>query len=57
VRSPAKSASDNNPYVDPINLVRIELLRRLRQPDPGGDVRDAFVVTVNGVAADMRNTG
>jgi phosphoenolpyruvate carboxylase len=52
-----RSIDVRNPYVDPINLVQIELLRRLRQPDPGGDVRDAFVVTVNGVAAGMRNTG
>jgi phosphoenolpyruvate carboxylase len=46
-----------NPYVDPINLVQVELLRRLRgsEPDPG--LFDAFVVTVNGIAAGMRNTG
>jgi phosphoenolpyruvate carboxylase len=52
-----RSIDVRNPYVDPINLVQIELLRRLRRPDPGGDLRDAFVVTVNGIAAGMRNTG
>jgi phosphoenolpyruvate carboxylase len=52
-----RSIDVRNPYVDPINLVHIELLRRLRQPDRSPEVRDAFVVTVNGIAAGMRNTG
>ena len=52
-----RSIDVRNPYVDPINLVQVEVLRRLRggADDPG--LRDAFVVTVNGVAAGMRNTG
>ena len=45
-----------NPYVDPINVVQAEILRRLRASgDPS--LLDAFVVTVNGIAAGMRNTG
>lgn len=53
-----RSIDVRNPYVDPINLLQIELLKRMRratEPDPR--LRDAFVVTVNGVAAGMRNTG
>jgi phosphoenolpyruvate carboxylase len=53
-----RSIEVRNPYVDPINLVQIELLRRLRS---GGDEDDelwhAFMITVNGIAAGMRNTG
>ena len=51
-----RSIDVRNPYVDPINLVQAEILRRLRA---AGDetLRDAFVVTVNGIAAGMRNTG
>jgi len=52
-----RSIDVRNPYVDPINLVQIELLRRLRQPDASQQIRDAFVITVNGIAAGMRNTG
>jgi phosphoenolpyruvate carboxylase len=56
-----RSIDVRNPYVDPINLVQIELLKRLRAEDPGTsgetDLRQAFVVTVNGIAAGMRNTG
>jgi phosphoenolpyruvate carboxylase len=52
-----RSIDVRNPYVDPINLVQVELLRRLRQKDPDPALFDAFVVTVNGIAAGMRNTG
>jgi phosphoenolpyruvate carboxylase len=52
--------------VDPINLIQVELLRRLRSrreaPAAGHDagllqLRRALLVTINGVAAGMRNTG
>jgi phosphoenolpyruvate carboxylase len=52
-----RSIDVRNPYVDPINLVQVELLRRLREPDADASLFDAFVVTVNGIAAGMRNTG
>jgi phosphoenolpyruvate carboxylase len=53
-----RSIDVRNPYVDPINLVQIALLRHLR----GDAVVDdnlwrAFLVTVNGIAAGMRNVG
>jgi phosphoenolpyruvate carboxylase len=45
-----------NQYVDPLNLLQAELLRRCRAtPDPR--LSDALLVTVNGIAAGMRNTG
>ena len=51
-----RSIDVRNPYVDPINVIQAEVLRRYRQkPEPA--LRDAFVVTVNGIAAGMRNTG
>ncbi len=51
-----RSIDVRNPYVDPINIVQAEVLRRWRET---GDesLRDAFVVTANGIAAGMRNTG
>jgi phosphoenolpyruvate carboxylase len=51
-----RSIDVRNPYVDPINLVQVELLRRLRQRDDE-QVRRALMLTINGVAAGMRNTG
>ncbi len=52
-----RSINVRNPYVDPINLVQIEVLRRMRCGEADDPLRDAFVVTVNGVAAGMRNAG
>jgi phosphoenolpyruvate carboxylase len=46
-----------NPYVDPINLVQIELLARMRRAPPAPELTRAFAVTVDGIAAGMRNTG
>jgi phosphoenolpyruvate carboxylase len=51
-----RSIDVRNPYVDPINLVQVALLRRHRAaPDP--HVHAALMVTISGVAAGMRNTG
>ena len=57
-----RSIDVRNPYVDPINLLQVELLRRLRSArDAHADeavwLRRALLVTINGVAAGMRNTG
>ena len=52
-----RSIDVRNPYVDPINLVQVELLRRLRRADGDERLRHAFLITVNGIAAGMRNTG
>lgn len=50
-----RSIDVRNPYVDPLNLLQAELLRRTRAGDQGLD--DALIITINGVAAGMRNTG
>jgi phosphoenolpyruvate carboxylase len=51
-----RSIDVRNPYVDPINIVQVELLRRARLQDNEA-VRAALLVTINGIAAGMRNTG
>jgi phosphoenolpyruvate carboxylase len=53
-----RSIQVRNPYVDPLNLLQAELLRRFRaEPEPSAALEDALVITINGVAAGMRNTG
>jgi phosphoenolpyruvate carboxylase len=51
-----RSIDVRNPYVDPLNLVQVELLCRVRR-QPDARTRRALLVTVNGIAAGMRNTG
>ncbi len=49
-----------NPYLFPLSLLQVELLRRLRSEDAEGHderVADALLTTVHGIAAGMRNTG
>jgi phosphoenolpyruvate carboxylase len=52
-----RSIDVRNPYVDPINLVQIELLARMRGAQHAPELERAFAITVNGIAAGMRNTG
>jgi phosphoenolpyruvate carboxylase len=51
-----RSIDVRNPYVDPLNLVQVELLRRVRR-HPDARTHRALLITVNGIAAGMRNTG
>ncbi len=51
----ARSIQLRNPYVDPLNLIQVELVRRKRAGDP--QVARPLLLTVNGIAAGMRNTG
>ncbi len=45
-----------NPYIDPLHVLQVELLRRQRtSPEPG--IVDALLVTIHGIAAGVRNTG
>lgn len=46
-----------NPYVDPMSLVQVELLRRKAAGDESEELQSAVVATINGIAAGLRNTG
>jgi phosphoenolpyruvate carboxylase len=64
-----RSIDVRNPYVDPINLLQVELLgrvraarsaRRTRGGEPSAEeaaLGRALMFTINGIAAGMRNTG
>ncbi|WGE53933.1 phosphoenolpyruvate carboxylase [Actinobacillus equuli] len=55
----AESIALRNVYTDPLNLLQVELLQRLRSqgdtPDPA--LEQALMITITGIAAGMRNTG
>jgi phosphoenolpyruvate carboxylase len=46
-----------NPYVDPMSLVQVELLRRKRAGDTSDELNYALAATINGIAAGLHNTG
>jgi len=53
----AHSIELRNPYVDPMSLVQIELLRRKRAGDDSEELDYALAATINGISAGLRNTG
>ncbi len=51
-----------NPYVDPISLLQVELIRRKRKDVTAGkpastELDRAITATINGISAGLRNTG
>jgi phosphoenolpyruvate carboxylase len=53
----ARSIRNRRPYIDPLNHLQIELLRRLRSGDTDDRVKRALLITINGIAAGLRNSG
>ncbi len=53
----ARSIRLRNPYVDPMSLIQIELLRRLRGGEETEELKYALAATINGISAGLRNTG
>lgn len=53
-----KSIQQRNPYVDPLSLIQLVLLRRLRTGgDPSTELQTAVLESINGVASALKNTG
>ncbi len=57
----ARSIEHRFPYLDPLNHLQVELMRRYRQQregDPANDrIQRGIQISINGVAAGLRNTG
>ena len=53
----ARSIRNRFPYVDPLNHVQVELLRRHRAGDTEPQVVDGIRNSINGIAAGLRNSG
>ncbi len=57
----ARSIEHRFPYLDPLNHLQVELLRRYRQRKEGDPenarVQTGIHISINGVAAGLRNTG
>jgi phosphoenolpyruvate carboxylase len=53
----ARSIRLRNPYVDPLSLIQVDLLRRKRAGEETEELNYALAATINGIAAGLRNTG
>jgi phosphoenolpyruvate carboxylase len=52
-----RSIERRNPYVDPLSFIQIELLRRLRADRSSDELVRPMLLTINGIAGGLRNTG
>ena len=52
-----RSIRNRFPYLDPLNHLQVELLRRYRAGDTDVRTRRAIHLTINGLAAGLRNSG
>ena len=56
-----RSVALRNPYIDPLNYLQVEMLRRLRAGNlsPAGEeaTRRVVEITINGISGGLRNTG
>jgi phosphoenolpyruvate carboxylase len=53
----ARSIRNRFPYMDPLNHLQIELLKRYRAGDSEDRVRRGIHLSINGLAAGLRNSG
>jgi len=53
----ARSIRLRNPYVDPMSLIQVELLRRKQQGQKTSELEYPLGATINGIAAGLHNTG
>jgi phosphoenolpyruvate carboxylase len=56
-----KSVQLRNPYIDPLNYIQVEMMRRLRSGNLSADedlaVRSVIELTINGISGGLKNTG
>ena len=53
----ARSIRNRVPYLDPLNHLQVELLRRHRAGQTDDRTQRAIHLTINGLAAGLRNSG
>jgi len=52
-----RSIKLRNPYVDPMHLIQVDMLRRKRMGEDTPQVNRAIAATISGISAGLRNTG
>jgi phosphoenolpyruvate carboxylase len=56
-----QSVQLRNPYIDPLNFIQVEMLRRIRSgrltADEAAEARAVVELTINGISGGLKNTG
>lgn len=57
-----KSVELRNPYIDPLNFIQVDMIRRLREGSDLGsreadEIRAVIELTINGISGGLKNTG
>ncbi len=53
----ARSLRNRQPYIDPLNHLQVESLRHFRAGEQDDKTKRAILLTINGIAAGLRNSG
>jgi phosphoenolpyruvate carboxylase len=53
----ARSFRNRRPYIDPLNHLQVAALRRFRAGEQDEKTKRAILLTINGIAAGLRNSG
>ena len=53
----ARGFRNRQPYIDPLNHLQLGLLQRFRSGDQDDKVKRAILLTINGIASGLRNSG
>ena len=53
----ARSLHSRSPYIDTLNHLQIELLRRYRSGNHDENLKRSILQTINGISAGLRNSG
>lgn len=53
----ARSLQSRSPYIDPLNHLQVDLLRRYRKGGADDKLKRAILLTINGITAGLRNSG
>jgi phosphoenolpyruvate carboxylase len=53
----ARSIKLRNPYVDPMHLIQVDLLRKKRAGEDTPEINRAISATISGISSGLRNTG
>ncbi|HEY5227021.1 MAG TPA: phosphoenolpyruvate carboxylase, partial [Opitutaceae bacterium] len=57
-----RSVELRNPYIDPLNYIQVDMMRRLRngaslEPREADEIRAVIELTINGISGGLKNTG